>query len=187
MRVLPTMEVYQPADDLETQQVMEYLCQSAAPAYLRLTRQNLPRVHDASYRFRPGKLDVLREGQDVALLVSGGPVGYALEAANALAKDGLEATVVNVPTIKPFDTESLARIAGQARLIVTVEDHNVIGGMGGAVAEALGELGLPVRLHRHGLHDVFGESGTQADLYRKYRLDAEGIAAVTRARLASLR
>lgn len=179
MRTLPTMEVFQPADEIETRQVVEHMSKSKAPGYLRLTRQNLNPLHDASYTFVPGKLDVLREGKDVAIFASGGPVMNAVDAVALLAKDGIDAAVVNVPSIKPMDRAGVHAWAKKVPWIVTVEDHNVLGGMGGAVAEVLAEVG-GARLHRHGIHDVFGESGSPADLYRKFELDAQGIAAVVK-------
>lgn len=184
MRTLPGMSVYQPGDELETKQVIEHLCQTVGPAYVRLTRQDLPPVHGPDYRFQPGKIDVLAEGEDVAILATGGPVGYAMEARARLAVDGIDAAVINVHTIKPIDREGLLAWAGKVPLMVTVEDHNVLGGMGGAVAEVLAERQGGARLYRHGIPDVFGESGETEDLFRKFRLDGEGIEAVVREQLA---
>jgi transketolase len=179
MRSLPGMKVYQPADDLETAQIVEHLCNDPAPAYLRLTRHNVPRVHGEGYRFEPGKLDVLRQGADVALLTGGGVVGETLQAADQLKQDGLDAAVINVPTVKPIDAEGLSDWAGRVPLMVSVEDHNVLGGLGSAIAEVVVSLGK-ARLHIHGVRDAFGESGSQAELYRKHGLDAAGIAEAVR-------
>jgi transketolase len=174
MRVLPTMEVFQPADDLETAQIVEYLCQKPGPAYLRLTRQELARVHGPDYRFEPGKLDSLRQGRDVAIFATGGTVMHAVEAAEMLAQQGIDAAIVNVPTIKPMDREGVVQWAKKVPLIVTVEDHNVIGGMGSAVAEVAAER-AGARVVRHGIYDTFAESGSTKDVYRKFKLDAQGI------------
>lgn len=182
MRALPAMTVYQPADDVETRAIVEYLCQTPGPAYLRLTRHNVPRVHDEGYVFSPGKLDVLRDGGEgckLALFASGGVVGEALAAAEILAADGIATAVVNVPTIKPIDREGITHWAGNVERIVTIEDHNVLGGLGAAVAEVLAGVG-GARLTIHGVQDVFGESASQAELYRKHGLDPEGIAEVAR-------
>jgi transketolase len=141
-------------------------------------------VHGPDYRFQPGKIDVLAEGEDVAILATGGTVGHAMSAREQLAVEGIDAAVINVHTIKPIDREGLLSWAGKVPLMVSVEDHNVLGGMGGAVAEVLAEKSGGARLHRHGILDVFGESGETEDLYRKFRLDAEGIASVVRAELA---
>ena len=180
MRVLPTFEVFQPADDVETAQILEYLCQHPGPAYLRLTRQNLARVHDPkTYKFAPGKLDTLAGGKDIAILATGGTVQHAMHARDLLAP-GLDVAVVNVPSIKPIDVEGLRALSRSFKLLVTAEDHNVLGGMGSAVTEAIAGFGAPVRVVRHGLPDVFGESGSPEALYAKYRLDAAGIADVVR-------
>lgn len=173
MRALPNMRVYQPADDVEAARLCEHLCSVPGPAYVRLTRQALPRVHGADYRFIEGRLDRLRDGSDVAILCTGATVAPALAAADVL---GSSVAVVNVPTIKPIDREGIAYWARRVRLIVTVEDHNVLGGLGGAVAEVLAETGR-ARLVRHGVPDVVGESGAATELYRKHRLDTQGIIA----------
>lgn len=186
MRVLPTMEVFQPADDLETAQVVEYLCQKPGPAYLRLTRQELARVHGSDYRFQPGKLDTLRPGRDVAIFATGGTVMHAVEAAEILAKQGVDAAVVNVPTIKPMDREGVVQWAKNVPLIVTVEDHTVLGGMGSAVAEVAAER-AGARVVRHGIYDTFAESGSTKDLYRKFKLDALGITEVVVGHLKAAR
>jgi transketolase len=178
MRVLPTMRIFQPADDLETAQIVQYLCENReGPAYLRLTRQELARFHSADYRFEPGKLETLREGTEVAIFATGATVIHALEAADRLDKDGVKAAVVNVATIKPLDPADVQRWAERTPLIVTAEDHNVVGGMGSAVAEIAAELGK-ARVVRHGIYDRFAESGNTKELYRKFKLDAAGIAEV---------
>lgn len=179
MRALPGMRVYQPADDVETAQIVAHLCALEGPAYLRLTRQAVPRVHRQDYRFVPGALDTLREGGDLAIFATGGVVGEALDAAGALAEAGIGVAVVNVPTLKPLDAEGVGRWAGRVGHILCVEDHNVVGGLGSAVAEAAAEHGS-ARVLRHGIKDEFGESGSQEALYRKHELDAAGIAAVAR-------
>ena len=181
LRTLPGMLVLQPADEIETRQIVAHLAAHRGPAYLRLTRQDLTPVHGDDYRFVPGKLDVLASGKDVALFATGGPVMHAVAARAKLAAAGIDAAVVNVPTIKPIDREGIASWASRVPLVVSVEDHNVLGGMGGAVAEVL--AGLPggrARLHRHGILDTFGESGEPDELYRKFRLDADGITSVVR-------
>jgi transketolase len=121
----------------------------------------------------------LLPGRDVTIVVSGGTVFHAVDAAKSLALDGIDAGVVNVHTLKPIDADMIVRSADTTGRIVTVEDHNIIGGLGSAVAEVIAENGAG-KLTRHGLRDVFGESGSPEALYRKYRLDAPGIAAVVR-------
>jgi transketolase len=182
MRSLPEMVVLQPSDDVETHAMVRWLVtECKAPAYLRLTRQNLRRLHADSWTWQPGKLDVLRDGTDVAIVATGGPVMNALDAADALSKEGLSVAVANLSSIKPLDAEGIAALARKVSLIVTVEDHNVLGGAGSAVSEVVADLSGPhARVYRHGVMDTFGESGTPESLYAKHRLDAAGIAAVVR-------
>lgn len=184
MRSLPGMVVLQPADDVETAAMMEYLCTHQGPAYLRTTRQKLERVNPEDYTFQLGKAVELRGGgTDAVIFATGGEVAFALHAAEALAKEGHKVGVVNVHTLKPIDTETILRLSEQARVVVTAEDHQVIGGLGSAVAETLAEAGLGRRLVRIGLQDVFGESGTPEQLLRHFQLDAEGLAAQVRGAL----
>jgi len=178
LRALPNIPILQPADEIETRQAVAYAVEHPGPIYLRLTRQGLEPVHEASYRFRFGKADVLRPGHDVTVLVTGGTVWYALEAAKALAAEGIQAEVVNVGTVKPLDEETILRSAGRTGHVVTVEDHSISGGLGSAVAEMLAEL-MPTPLKRIGV-TTFGESGDMKGLYAKHGLDAAGITAAVR-------
>ena len=186
LRTLPSMMVLQPADDLEATQAVEYLVKEyAGPAFLRLTRQKVPRIHDESYRFQAGKIDVLREGQDLTICGTGATVHAALAAATRLSDDGVDAAVLNVHTIKPLDSETLARFARSTGRFLTVEDHSITGGMGAAVCESLAETVL-ARVHRVGLRE-FGESGSTEDLYAKHHLDADGVYAEAKAFLEQVR
>lgn len=176
MRAIPTMTVVQPADDLETAAAVEYLASHQGPAFLRLTRQNVERVHAEGYRFQFGKVDTLRDGTDAVIFASGGTVAPALHAAEELAKTGLSLRVVNVHTIKPLDVEGVAEAAKACGgKVITAEDHTVIGGLGGAIAEALSEK-FPSRIKRIGVQDVFGESGAPEAVVAKHGLDTAGIA-----------
>jgi transketolase len=178
MRSLSQMSVFQPADDVETAQIVQWLCSGqAGPSYLRLTRQNLNRVHDEQYRFVVGALDVLAEGRDVAVFATGGTVMHAMGARELLKDKGIDAAVVNVPSIKPLDADAVRAWAVRVPHIVTVEDHSVLGGLGGAIAEIVAQSG-GARVTRHGIHDVFGESGSPEDLYAHFKLDAAGITGV---------
>ena len=179
MRTLPTMAIVQPADDLETAGAVEYLIGHKGPAYLRTTRQKLDRVNAEGYKFQFGKGVTLVDGTDLTIVASGGTVGPAVNAAQMLAKDGVKARVINIHTIKPIDTELLVKAARETKCILTVEDHHTTGGLGGAVCEVLAER-EPVKIHRHGIHDVFGESGSPKALYELFKLDAAGIASVAR-------
>jgi len=174
IRSLPNIPIVQPADEIETKQAVAFAVEHDGPIYLRLTRQNLEPVHDAAYRFAFGKADVLRPGHDVTILATGGTVWNSLEAAKRLAENGINAEVVNVATIKPIDEDALLLSAGKTGRVVTVEDHSIHGGLGGAVAELFAEV-MPTPVKRLGVTG-FGESGDPAGLYRKHGLDPDGIA-----------
>lgn len=175
MRSIPNMAVLQPADALETERAVEYLVRHRGPVFLRLTRQKLEDVNPPDYRFEFGRGVILREGGDVTLVATGGVVGEALKAAEALSTRGVMARVVNIHTIKPLDEDVILDSARRTRGIVTVEDHGIHGGLGSAVAEVAAQAGVgPVR--RIGVRD-FAESGDPAGLYRKYGLSAEHIVA----------
>jgi len=186
MRSLPTMTVIQPADDLETAGAVEALLKHKGPAFLRTTRQKLPRVNKEGYKFELGKGVTLVDGKDLTIVATGGTVGGAVQAAAMLAKDGVSARVINIHTIKPIDVPLLAKAARETKRILTVEDHQITGGLGGAVCEALADV-EPARIRRHGILDVFGESGTPEGLYKHFKLDADGIAEVARDFLAASR
>jgi transketolase len=178
IRSLPNIAIVQPADELETRQAVAYAVEHEGPLYLRLTRQNMEPVCPPDYRFRLGQWLVLRAGHDVTLIGSGGPIGNCLEAAKLLAAEGISAEVIDAASIKPLDEDLLLRSAGRTGHVVTVEDHALAGGLGGAVAELLGEV-MPTPLKRLGVQG-FGESGDPKALYAKHGLDPAGIAASVR-------
>jgi transketolase len=171
LRTQPDMAVLQPADDLETAAMVEELVHYPHPAYLRLTRQNVPRVHKADTKFKIGKIHSLKSGKDALVLATGGVVGEALMAVDSLEKKGISLEVANVSSIKPLDTAFLREALKRHKKIITVEDHYVIGGMGGAIAEFMAEEGMG-KLYRVGVNDRFGQSGTPEALYVEYGLDA---------------
>lgn len=184
MRALPNMAVVNPADAVETERAVEVLLDHRGPAFLRLTRQGVEDVNGDGYRFELGRAVTLREGTDVALVATGAPVGEAVRAAEALDADGMSASVINVHTIAPIDEDAVRAAAVSHRAVITIEDHSVHGGLGGAVAEVLAAgNGSTAPLHRIGM-STFGESGTPSELYAKYGLDRDGIAATTREVLA---
>jgi len=178
IRALPNVPIVQPADEVETRQAIAYAVAHDGPLYLRLTRQNLEPVSPAGYRFALGRWAELRRGHDVTLIGTGGTVFNCVEAARRLEADGVSAEVLNAASIKPLHEELLLRSAGKTGHVVTVEDHSPAGGLGGAVAEVLGEW-LPTPLKRLAVRG-FGESGTPAALYAKHGLDASGIVAAVR-------
>lgn len=176
MRTLPNMAIVNPADAAETERAVEYLVQHEGPAFLRLTRQGVVDVTDDGAHFELGKPAVLRDGGDIAILATGAQVGESIKAADSLGSKGIAARVVNVHTIAPLDEEALMEAVSGVKALVTVEDHSIRGGLGGAVAEVLASRnGSSPRLHRIGM-TTFGESGTTEELYAKYGLDAAGIA-----------
>lgn len=177
MRTMPNMLVFQPATPIETAAVVDYVSRSREPVYLRIARNPVPELYEADYEFVPGRGHVIREGSDVVVFSSGVPVHAALAAAAALAAE-LSVCVVNLPSLKPVDGNLIVERARRARLVVTVEDHDVTGGLGGIVAEVLADHGVGVPVHRHGLRDTFIQSGTSAQLEEHFELDAPGIARV---------
>jgi transketolase len=175
MRSLPGMTVIVPADGPETKQAVRAAAEHKGPVYIRLGRSGVPVLFDTDYKFTIGRAAVLRQGEDVALLACGIMVAEALEAARQLAEKGIRAAVLNVSTIKPLDVEAVVRAARATGAVVTCEEHNIIGGLGSAVAEVLGEE-YPVPLERVGIRDTFGQSGKPAELLEYYGLTAAHIA-----------
>ena len=174
MRSLPNMTVINPADCKEAEEAIKAAVQYEGPVYIRLGRAAVPDIHDDSYTFTWGKGEVLRAGGDVAIIATGIMVAKALDAAEALAKEGIQATVVNIHTIKPIDEELIVDVAKKTGKIVTCEEASVIGGLGSAVAEVLARK-CPTKQAFVGIQDTFGESGSPADLLKKYGLTAEHI------------
>jgi transketolase len=169
MRSLPNMRVMVPADANEVKAMVPAAAERPGPDYIRLTRINVPTIYDEKkYKFSE-KADVLREGKDITIVACGIMVERALEAADKLKEEGIEATVINMHVIKPLDAETLIKWAKVTKGVVTAEEHTIIGGLGGAVAEVLSEK-CPVPLRRVGVKDRFGESGTPDELLEKYGL-----------------
>ena len=175
MRTIPGMVILNPSDDVEAKAAVEAAYLHDGPVYLRFGRLAVPVINDRpDYKFEIGKGIVLREGKDVTVFATGLCVNEALLAAEKLAADGIDAKVINIHTIKPLDEELVVKAAKETGKVVTVEEHSVIGGLGGAVAEVLSEK-APTKMLRIGVNDVFGESGPAVKLLEKYGLDAEGI------------
>ena len=175
MRTIPGMTIIVPSDDIESKAAVRAAIETDGPFYLRFGRFAVPVINDRpDYKFEVGKGIVLREGKDVTIAATGLCVSSALDAAEKLAADGISAEVINFHTIKPLDKELLIASAKKTGKVVTAEEHSVIGGLGGAVCEALSEA-APTPVLRIGIQDVFGESGPAAELLHKYQLDGEGI------------
>ena len=173
MRTIPGMTVINPADDVEAKAAVKAAIEYEGPVYLRFGRLAVPVINDpASYRFEIGKGITMREGKDVTIIATGLEVSESLEAAKLLEADGISAEVINIHTIKPLDTELVVAAAKKTGKVVTVEEHSIIGGLGGAVAEVLAEQ-APTKMLRIGVNDTFGESGPAKALIEKYGLDAK--------------
>lgn len=180
LRTLPNVAIVNPCDAVETERTVEYLVEHVGPAFLRLTRQGVEDVNPPDYRFEFGKAVLLRDGTDVAILATGATVQEALKAADLLAAEGISARVVNVHTIKPLDEGAVVAAASECRVVVTVEDHSATGGLGSAVAEVLASRdGGLAPLEVIGMR-TFGESGSSDELYEKFGLSGERIAARVR-------
>ena len=180
MRSLPNMTIFVPADAAETAGAVRAAADMKGPVYIRLGRSGVPGLHGDDFAFEPGKILVMRDGSDVTIVAAGIMVAMALEAAEMLAAGGISAGVLNIHTIKPLDVESLVKAARETGAVVTAEEHSVIGGLGGAVAEVLGE-NYPVPVKRLGIPDVFGESGDPGALLEKYKLTPAGIVEAVKA------
>ena len=179
MRVIPNMTVIVPADGVETKKVINEIVRYRGPVYVRLSRGKSPVVLDDSYSFEIGKGVVLKDGTDVSLIACGVMVYKALQAADILGKEGVSARVINISSIKPIDVDLIIRAARETGCVVTAEEHSIVGGLGGAVAEVLAE-NCPVPVKRVGIEDKFGTSGDADLLMELYGLTADNIAKAAR-------
>ncbi|MCF0155690.1 MAG: transketolase family protein [Veillonella sp.] len=179
MRVLPNMTVIVPADEAETTSVIEWAAEHQGPVYVRLGRAGVEDTTPAGYQFVPGKSQELASGTDVTIIACGALVGPAVEAGKALAQEGISARVINMASIKPIDRDAIVKAAEETGAIVTAEEHNILGGLGSAVAEVLAQT-KPVPMGFVGVKDTFGESGTPKELMAKYGLTAGDIVAAAK-------
>lgn len=181
MRLIPGMTVIVPADAKEARKATFALADFQGPAYMRLARLATP-VFEEDYPFEIGKANVLREGKDVAIFATGLMVSESLAAAEKLAKEGIDAAVINIHTIKPIDAACVTEWAEKCGKVITVEEHSVIGGLGDAVADVLmGKVNC--KFHKIGVNDRFGQSGKAADVLREYGLTADQIAETVKANI----
>lgn len=180
MRSIPGMVVMSPSDDVEARKAVRAAAEYVGPVYMRFGRYAVPVFNDPDMPFEIGKGNVLKSGKDVSIIATGICVPAALDAAKLLEAEGIDAEVINICTIKPIDRELIIRSAAATGCVVTAEEHNIIGGLGSAVAEVLSEE-QPTRLLRIGIEDRFGESAPAGELVKKYGLDAQGIADRVRA------
>ena len=182
MRAMPNMVTVAPADDVEAAQALRWAAAYQGPCYVRLGRDATARLFDETYRFEFGKAVVVREGRDVTLFGTGAQTPRVVEAADLLAADGIEAHIVHLPTLKPLDVPAIIAAADRTGRVMTVEEHSIIGGLGGAVAETLSEH-HPTRVDRIGLRDVFPQSGPNDALLDIYGLSAARVAEQVRSLL----
>ncbi|KAA0003111.1 MAG: transketolase family protein [Thermoplasmata archaeon] len=173
MRVLPNMRVLAPADATEMEDVIPVIASMQGPFYVRIGRADAPIIFERHRKFRIGKAYVLRKGSDVTIIATGTMTAEALKAYDLLKKNGIEARIIHMPTIKPIDKNAVRKAAKETGAIITAEEHTIIGGLGDAVSMAMDE---PVPMIRIGVSDVFGESGGARELMEKYGLTAENIA-----------
>ena len=183
MRTIPGMTVVVPADDVEAKAAVRAAYETPGPFYLRFGRLATPVIHGDDYAFDLAHGVVEREGSDVTIVACGLMVAAALEAAETLSAEGIDAEVINIHTIKPIDSDLVAASAAKTGHVVTCEEHSVIGGLGSAVCDVLAER-CPTPVRKVGVNDVFGESGPAVDLLHKYGLDAAGVERAVRELLA---
>lgn len=174
MRSMPNMVVVEPCDAVETRKMLESIIEYEGPVYFRATRDPLPLIFDEQYEFKLGKAVQVKKGKDAVIVAQGFTTHLALEAAQMIKENGIDVGVIHVPTLKPFDSNMICEAASAVDVVITVENHSIIGGLGSAVSEALSE-NCPTLLKRIGIRDSFGESGSNADLQKKYGLTHQDI------------
>ena len=179
MRSIPGMTVICPADDVEAQQAVEAAYEMEGPVYLRFGRLAVPVFHSEDYKFVIGKGEVIKDGKDVAIIANGLLTYEAIVAGEKLAEEGIDAMIINMPTIKPLDEELVIAAAKKCGKVITAEEHSVIGGLGEAVASCLAEK-CPTLVKRIGVNDEFGHSGPAVDLLKQFGLSAENIVATAK-------
>ncbi len=180
MRTIPGMTIINPCDDVEARQAVRTAVEFNGPVYMRFGRLAVPVINDPkTYKFELGKGVVMRDGKDVTIVATGLMVNEAVEASKVLETEGISARVVNIHTIKPLDKKLICKCAKETGVIVTAEEHSIIGGLGSAVAEAVTEC-CPVPVIKIGVNDVYGYSGPALELLKKFGLSAENIVNTTR-------
>ncbi len=186
MRAIPKMRVVVPADSVSTKKIVKAIADIPGPFYVRLARPSTPIIYDSGFEYIFGKSTILKEGNDIALIACGIMVPEALKAASILAERGIQASVIDMHTVKPIDSETIEKFARKCGSIVTAEEHNILTGLGSAVSEVVTET-YPVIVKKVGVRDTFGESGDAAELLKKYGLTAENIAQAAEQAVIKLR
>ncbi len=172
MRNIPNMTVIVPADAQETRQAIIFAAGYKGPVYIRIARSNLPDIFDENYKFDYRKAQIIKEGKDITLITNGETLVETIDCAKILSDYGIDAEVINVPVVKPLDTETIINSAKKTNRVVTIENHSIIGGLGSAVCEVLSDQ-YPTKVTRFGTNDEFGQSGTAKELMAYYGLNAE--------------
>ena len=174
MRTLPNMKVLSPSDDTETKWAIEEAYKQNGPVYVRLSRMATPIIYDENQKFEFGKMIQIGEGKDATIFATGDVLPEALKAKTILEKKGIFVRVIDVHTIKPIDEDMIIKCAKETKRLISIEDHNIIGGLGSAISEVLTSK-FPAKLERMGMNDEFGRSGKAEELIKFYHLDAEAI------------
>lgn len=176
MRGFGRVEIYAPSCPIEAQQIIDYAIRKQGPVYIRLDGKPLPELHDAKYTFEPGKVDVLRQGKHIAIVALGSAVHEAATAADMLAKEGIDVSVINLSSIRPMDRAGLAAALTGMDYILTIEEHNINGGVGSIAAEVLAENGIAAKLFRYGIKDgEYAAAGDRAYTRAQLEIDAASI------------
>ena len=175
MRSIPNMVVIVPADARETAEAIKFAAEYKGPVYIRIARSNLPDVFDETYNFDVKKAKIIRQGKDVTIVTNGETLVETLDCAKILSEAGIDAEIINVPVVKPLDSETILNSARKTNRVITVENHSIIGGLGSAVCEVLSE-NYPVKVTRIGTNDEFGQSGKASELMAYYGLNADKLA-----------
>ena len=174
MRTLPNLKVFSPSDDIETKFIIKEISKLNGPCYVRLSRLATPTIYDENEKFEIGKAKQIGKGQDATIFATGVCVAEALKAKEELEKQGKYVRVVDIHTIKPIDKETIIRCAKETEKLITVEDHNIIGGLGSAICEVLAEE-FPTKVTRLGINDTFGKSGNAVELMKYFEIDSQAI------------
>ena len=176
MRVLPNMKVFCPSDDVQTKWIIKEISKIQGPCYVRLCRLATPDIYDENQKFEIGKMVQIGEGTDATIFATGVVVSEALKAQKILKEKGIDVRVIDVHTIKPLDEEMILKCAKETKRLISIEDHNILGGLGSAISEVLTEK-YPAKLERMGINDKFGKSGKAEELLKYFGIDAETIVA----------
>lgn len=174
MRTLPNMTVLSTSDDTQTKWAVEEISKIKGPVYLRLCRLSTPIIYDENQKFEIGKAIQIGEGTDATIFATGVTVSEAIKAQEELKANGINIRVVDIHTIKPIDKDIILKCAKETKRLISVEDHNIIGGLGSAISEVLTEF-YPAKLERLGIKDTFGKSGKAEDLMKYFGIDKESI------------